>query len=382
MLRSRVVAQSTRSLAVAMMFRNTLLVLFVACLVGVGLSGLAYADKDDSVRIYEQGKRDYNLGNFESAITLFKAAYKEYEAPAYLYNIAQAYRQQKNCEKALFFYERFLAEKPGSEREQTIRAHVADLKKKCGQDPTAPGQPPEVPREAAGAPQQVTVPAQGAVSAARHAAAALEHRKAARFSDAANEFEQAYQASKEPRYIFHKAELLRQAGRPLEAIESYHLYLVVDPSGVHASLARHHRDELEKSLQPAVDLSTARPSGGWPVRKKWALGVGAAGVLALGAGTAFGIRAVGQRGDALDADIGGCDADFVTCNEKGVRLYLDAQDSATLANIGIGVGVVASITGIALWLTAPEATASETGSVQVRPLARDDSLGLVLTGRY
>ena len=49
-----------------------------------------------------------------------------------LYNIAQAYRQLNNCEKSLFFYERFLAEKPGSDQEATIKGYVLELKSECG----------------------------------------------------------------------------------------------------------------------------------------------------------------------------------------------------------------------------------------------------------
>ena len=94
----------------------------------------AFADKDKSVEIYKSAKKKYNLGEFEAAIALFKEAYDEFEAPAYLYNIAQAYRQLGNCKKSLFFYERFLAEKPGSDQEATIKGYVAELESECGEE--------------------------------------------------------------------------------------------------------------------------------------------------------------------------------------------------------------------------------------------------------
>ncbi len=99
----------------------------------------SYADKDSSVEIYKRAKKKYNLGDFEQAIVLFKQAYDEFEAPAYLYNIAQAYRQLNNCPKALFFYERFLAEKPGSDQEATIKGYVTELRAECGTESTDPG---------------------------------------------------------------------------------------------------------------------------------------------------------------------------------------------------------------------------------------------------
>jgi hypothetical protein len=99
----------------------------------------AQADKETSIEIYKKGKKKYNLGDFAEAIPLFKQAYDEFEAPAYLYNIAQAYRQLDDCKKALFFYERFLAEKPGSSQEATIQGYVKTLKGECGDSASDPG---------------------------------------------------------------------------------------------------------------------------------------------------------------------------------------------------------------------------------------------------
>ncbi len=94
----------------------------------------AHADKDASKVHYAEAKKKYNLGEFDEAIELFKKAYSEHAAPAYLYNIAQAYRQSGNCPKALFFYERFLAEKPGLSQEGAIRGYVEALRKECPDD--------------------------------------------------------------------------------------------------------------------------------------------------------------------------------------------------------------------------------------------------------
>jgi hypothetical protein len=58
---------------------------------------------------YKDGGKQYNLGNFDKAIENFKQAYAIRDNPAYLYNIAQAYRQLRDCKNALFFYKRFLS---------------------------------------------------------------------------------------------------------------------------------------------------------------------------------------------------------------------------------------------------------------------------------
>jgi hypothetical protein len=62
---------------------------------------------------YKEGETQYNLGNFEKAIEAFKQGFSlettDSKKSAYLYNIAQSYRQAKDCSNAQFFYKRFLA---------------------------------------------------------------------------------------------------------------------------------------------------------------------------------------------------------------------------------------------------------------------------------
>lgn len=62
---------------------------------------------------YKEGDNQYNLGNFAAAVEAFKKGFEletdSAKKPAYLYNIAQAYRLAEDCKNALFFYKRFLA---------------------------------------------------------------------------------------------------------------------------------------------------------------------------------------------------------------------------------------------------------------------------------
>ena len=72
-------------------------------------SGLAMADEATARKDFSAGERAYNLGDFNKAVELFKKAYEEWPEPAFLFNIAQTYRQSGDCKQALFFYKRFLA---------------------------------------------------------------------------------------------------------------------------------------------------------------------------------------------------------------------------------------------------------------------------------
>jgi len=62
---------------------------------------------------YKEGETQYNLGNFDKAVEAFKAGFaaepNDSKKAAYLYNIAQSYRQAKDCTNAVFFYKRYLA---------------------------------------------------------------------------------------------------------------------------------------------------------------------------------------------------------------------------------------------------------------------------------
>src|SRR3990167_7025958 len=62
---------------------------------------------------YPEGENHYNLGEFTKAVDAFKKGFEaetvESKKAAYLYNIAQSYRQAKECGNAQFFYKRYLA---------------------------------------------------------------------------------------------------------------------------------------------------------------------------------------------------------------------------------------------------------------------------------
>ena len=62
---------------------------------------------------YKDGETQYNLGNFEKAVEAWKEGFRleqnDTKKASYLHNIAQAYRQAKDCTNAAFFYKRYLA---------------------------------------------------------------------------------------------------------------------------------------------------------------------------------------------------------------------------------------------------------------------------------
>jgi hypothetical protein len=74
---------------------------------------LAWAEPRSAADWYKEGETQYSLQNFDKAVEAFKQGFaletEESKKPAYLFNVAQSYRQANDCKNAYFYYKRFLA---------------------------------------------------------------------------------------------------------------------------------------------------------------------------------------------------------------------------------------------------------------------------------
>lgn len=109
----------------------------VAVLITIG-AGPAMADKARSVEIYKKAAKSYKAGHFDRALELFLSAYDEHPSPAYLYNIAQTYRELGNCEKALSYYDQFLEKSKRRAYRAVIERRAKKLRAECGDEVPAP----------------------------------------------------------------------------------------------------------------------------------------------------------------------------------------------------------------------------------------------------
>ncbi len=143
------------------------------CVVVTSVS-IARADgrKAEALKHYKTGKTAYNVHDWDEAIAEFKLAYKLAPNAVYLFNIAQAYRLEGDCENAAQFYASYEREEHDDKlRESTSKVH--DEMEKCAREaraspPTAasaaitvaddPASPttPTVPGASAGAPVPLT----------------------------------------------------------------------------------------------------------------------------------------------------------------------------------------------------------------------------------
>jgi len=108
-----------------------------------------------------------------------------------------------------------------------------------------------------------------------------------------------------------------------------------------------------------------------------AMGVG---VVSLGVGTYFGLRASSKWNGAFDD--GHCNSSTNQCDAAGQDQTDQARSAATLSNVFIGAGVVLAAGGAALWFLAPKEKGPEKAGLAVVPVAGRDRGGVWLSGAF
>jgi tetratricopeptide (TPR) repeat protein len=76
-----------------------------------------------------KGRAAHEHGDYAGAIAAFKEAYVMAPAPELLFNLAQAYRIQGNCEDAAMMYHRYLGSNPSPDARTLAEAHLATVER-------------------------------------------------------------------------------------------------------------------------------------------------------------------------------------------------------------------------------------------------------------
>ena len=98
--------------------------LAVACVI---FASVAYAQPNAPADVaYQEGRRLYDLREFDAAIAKFKEAYRLRTDAASLFNIAQSYRLLGDCPNAHAYYKTFQRNYP-DERAEVVTKFIADL---------------------------------------------------------------------------------------------------------------------------------------------------------------------------------------------------------------------------------------------------------------
>ena len=106
---------------------------------------------------------------------------------------------------------------------------------------------------------------------------------------------------------------------------------------------------------------------------------GALGVVSLGVGTYFGVKAISKNNDAKDV----CPVANACHDPAGESLTKDAQSAATVSNVTIAVGAAFVVAGVVLYLTsAPKEKAESSARLELHPLLGRDLAGIGFGGSF
>jgi tetratricopeptide (TPR) repeat protein len=98
----------------------------------------------EAIRLYQEGLRHYQAGEYDRAIADLEASYARAPAPGLLYNLAQAHRLAHDCARALALYRRFLESAPAGETRLRAEDRASEMDR-CVAAEKPPAPPPAAP---------------------------------------------------------------------------------------------------------------------------------------------------------------------------------------------------------------------------------------------
>ena len=117
---------------------------FVAALIAVR-SAAAEPSGDDLERARaadRSARAHYDAREYAAAIADYQSAFDALADPLFLFDIAQAYRQLHDCDRALAHYRRYLDARPDADNRPKVEQFIAEMTACATPQPAAPTPPP------------------------------------------------------------------------------------------------------------------------------------------------------------------------------------------------------------------------------------------------
>ena len=109
----------------------------------VAATAAAHADDRDKARAaFRLGSQHYALGEYKEALVAFKEAYRSFEDPSFLFNIAQCERQLADRADALRAYRMYLVTSPDAANREEVRGLIARLEHELAEERATKAAPP------------------------------------------------------------------------------------------------------------------------------------------------------------------------------------------------------------------------------------------------
>jgi tetratricopeptide (TPR) repeat protein len=103
----------------------------------------ARANSRDAARAaFHLGSQHYSLGEYKEALTAFKEAYRNYEDPSFLFNIAQCERQLDQRADAIRAYRMYLVNAPDAGNREEVRQLISRLEHELAEERATKAAPP------------------------------------------------------------------------------------------------------------------------------------------------------------------------------------------------------------------------------------------------
>jgi tetratricopeptide (TPR) repeat protein len=100
-------------------------------------------DKAKAKEAFRLATQHYYLGEYREALQSFKEAYRAFEDPVLLFDIAQSYRQLLNDQLALREYNMYLTVAPNAPNRDEVRALIEKLERSIAEEQATKTSPPQ-----------------------------------------------------------------------------------------------------------------------------------------------------------------------------------------------------------------------------------------------
>jgi len=100
------------------------------------VAGWAFADdnKQEAKKHFKLAEQHYKLGRFKDALKEYSIAYELAPLAGFLFNIGQCHRLLGNHERAVFFYEGYLREKPNAKNRNAVLKLIKESKRELDKE--------------------------------------------------------------------------------------------------------------------------------------------------------------------------------------------------------------------------------------------------------
>jgi tetratricopeptide (TPR) repeat protein len=111
-------------------------------------TGAAHAeDKGKAREAFRVGTQHFKLGEYDQALDSFKEAYRNFESPIFLFNIAQCERQLNHKAEAIRFYRQYLADAKDAANRDEVQSIIDKLQAALDEERAAAAKPAQGPLE-------------------------------------------------------------------------------------------------------------------------------------------------------------------------------------------------------------------------------------------